>query len=112
MVKKIVIAIFLVSMLVACKKGNNNKPSQYDGIITGYDLRLCPSPICGGLLITLKNDTAKNPPPYYHIAATLEQLGIDPHTKFPIYVDLTYKPDTGIYHTYNYIIVTHIEVVR
>lgn len=94
----------------ACKKGSV-VPKQYNGVITGYDPRMCPSPACGGLLITIKNDTAKNPPPYYHIGSTLEQLGIDPNTKFPIYVDLSYKPDTGIWGTYHYIIVTQIKVV-
>jgi len=94
----------------ACKNGSV-VPKQYNGVITGYDLRMCPSPVCGGLLITIKNDTAKNPPLYYHIGSTLEHLGIDPNTKFPIYVDLSYKPDTGILGTYHYIIVTQIKVV-
>ncbi|MBS1533312.1 MAG: hypothetical protein JSU01_23640 [Bacteroidetes bacterium] len=109
--KKILLLICLAGAFAACKKGNN-PPSHYDGVITGYDMRECASPICGGLLIMLKNDTAKNPPPYYHIGSTLQQLGIDPNTKFPIYVDLTYKPDTGIYATYHWIVVTHIEVVH
>jgi hypothetical protein len=109
--KRLVCLLLCISAIcLSCKK-RSIAPKEYNGVITGYDPRMCASPACGGLLITIKNDTAKNPPQYYHINSTLQQLGIDPNTKFPINVDLSYKPDTGIFKTYNYIIVTKIKVV-
>jgi hypothetical protein len=111
---KTLILIFCLGLIIAgCKKGSVSPgPYQSQGVLTGYDLRMCPSPLCGGLLITIKNDTSKNPPPFYHINSSLAQLGISESTQFPINVSLNYKPDTGIFATYNYIIVTQIKVVH
>lgn len=109
---KLPVIIFCLALLFAsCKKSNEN-PYQHQGVLTGYDPRYCPSPLCGGLLITIKNDTAKNAPGYYHINSSLAQLGIKESTPFPINVNLEYKKDTGIFGTYNYIIVTKIKVVK
>ena len=110
--KKLFVLICVACLFAACKKGGVKPPAQHAGVITGYDLRLCPSPACGGLLITIKNDTANKQPLYYHINSTLEQMGIDPNHKFPIDVNLSYKPDTGIYYTYHYIVVTYIKIVQ
>ena len=108
---KLLIFVFLLcSIFLSCKK--HTEPIHSNAVLLGYDLRLCPSPACGGLLVTIKNDTAKIPPPYYHINSTLTKLGIDEHTQFPINVRLDYKPDTGIFATYHYILVTHIDVVK
>jgi hypothetical protein len=109
--KTLLITLSIFLLLTGCKKGSVN-PYHSAGVITGYDLRLCPSPMCGGLLITIKNDTAKNALAYYDIDSTLAQLGISESTKFPINVSLDYKPDTGVYGSYGYIIVTHIKVVH
>jgi len=106
------LVISLALVLTGCKKTSVVLPKQYDGVITGYDMRKCASPACGGLFITLKKDTAQNPPPYYRTNQTLTQLGISENTRFPIYVDLSYRPDTGIFKAYNYIVVTSIEVVQ
>ena len=106
----IVILSFAI-LVLGCKK-NNIALYKSRGIITGYDLRLCQSPECGGLLITITNDTAKNPPLFYHINSTLTQLGIGENAKLPINVSLNYKPDTGIYLTYHYILVTQIKVIN
>jgi hypothetical protein len=109
---KTLILIFCLGLIIAgCKKGSVS-PYRSQGVLTGYDLRMCPSPLCGGLLINIKNDTTKKPPPYYHTNQTLTQLGISESTTFPINVSLNYKPDTGIFGTYNYIIVTQIKVIH
>ena len=79
--KTLILFLCLSLIFAGCKK-NNVRPYQSQGIITSYDLRKCASPACGGLLITIKNDTAKNPPAYYHIGSTLAQLGISESTKF------------------------------
>ena len=68
--------------------------------------------ICGGLEITIKNDTSKNPPAFYEINSTLSQLGISENTKFPINVSLNWKHDTGIFGNYNYITVSQIKVTK
>ena len=109
---KLLAIIFCLGLLFASCKKNNETPYRSDGVLTGYDLRICPSLLCGGLLITIKNDTAKNPPSYYHINSSLAQMRINENTRFPINVNLNYKKDTGILATYNYIIVTKIRVVK
>ena len=79
------------------------------GTLTGYDPRECP--FCGGLYITIKNDTTKNAPAFYDINSDLQQLGINPNAKFPINVTLDWKRDTSI-HGGNYIIVSRIKVIN
>ena len=111
MMKALIIFFCFSLIFISCKKSNQSL-YQRAGVITGYDARMCPSPACGGLLITLKNDTAKNPPPFYHINSTLTQLGISENTKFPINVSLNYKPDTGLFAKYNYIIISQIMVIK
>ncbi|MBS1533177.1 MAG: hypothetical protein JSU01_22955 [Bacteroidetes bacterium] len=102
-----ILAALLFLAFAGCKKNYFKPHALYDGVITGYDLRKCMSPACGGLFITIKNDTSQ-----YRTSQTLSQLGIDESSKFPIAVELNYKRDTGIYHNFNYIVVTHIEVVH
>lgn len=106
----VILLIFSIGFF-ACKK-SNILPFKNEGTIIGYDARLCASPMCGGLLISIKNDTTSNPPVYYHINSTLQQLGINESTTFPINVSFNYKPDTGIYDTYHYIVITQIAVVN
>ena len=108
--KSLILAFFCGLVMIGCKK-SSVRPYETHGTLLGYDVRLCPFPECGGLLITIKNDTAKNPPQFYHIDATLEQLGINGSTKFPANVSFNYKPDTGRFVPYHYIIVTQIKVV-
>ena len=96
-------------MIVGCKK-TNELPYQSHGVITGYDTRMCP--MCGGLEITIANDTTKTPPPYYKINAGLQQLGISENTKFPINVSLNWKHDTLPLGAYHYILVSQIKVIK
>lgn len=95
--------------IIGCTK-NNSTYYKNQGVLMGYDQRLCPSPACGGILITIKNDTAINPPPFYHVNTSLTHLGISETTKFPINVSFDYLPDTGRYAAYNYIIITQIKL--
>jgi hypothetical protein len=103
-----VLIIFLCAgfIITGCKK-TGVAPYESEGTITGYDLRTCAS--CGGLEIVIKNDTTKNAPPFYDINSTLQQLGIDENTKFPIDVDLNWKHD--IQGLGNIIIVSKIQVI-
>ena len=104
--------IFIVCMgmfFISCKKtGTGVAPYQSRGVITGYDPRTCAE--CGGLFITIKNDTTKNAPPRYDINESLQQLGINPNATFPINVSLDWKHDTTALGGFGYIIVTKIKV--
>lgn len=104
--KKLIPLLCLVFILSACKK-NDASPYQSKGVITGYDERMCA--MCGGLFITIENDTTKNAPPRYNINSDLPQLGIAA-TKFPINVSLNWNHDTSPLGRYSYIIVTKIRV--
>lgn len=105
--KKLIPFICFV-ILVSCKKSDITLYGSL-GTITGYDPRECP--MCGGLYITIKNDTSKNAPDFYDINENLQQLGINPDTKFPINVTLDWKRDMAI-HGGNYIIVSKIKVIN
>jgi hypothetical protein len=94
-------------VFISCKKSNVS-PYQSQGVITGYDGRTCAE--CGGLFITIKNDTTKNPLPRYDINESLQQLGINPNTPFPINVSLNWRRDTASLGAYGYIIVSKIKV--
>jgi hypothetical protein len=104
---KILLAAFcLVLLFAACKK-STIAPYKYRGIITGYDLRECASPMCGGLFIDIDGNASQ-----YRTRETLTELGINESAKFPINVSLDYRPDTGVFAQYDYIIVTKIKVIE
>jgi hypothetical protein len=107
--KALILIICLGLIVIACKK-NGVTPYQSQGVITGYDLRTCAQ--CGGLFITIKNDTTKNAPPRYDIDESLQQLGINPNAKFPINVSLNWRRDTTALGRYGYIIVSKIKVIN
>lgn len=105
---KTLILIILSLIVIGCRKTDEQPVYQSKGIITGYDLRMCA--MCGGLEIRIKNDTTKNAPPFYEINASLQQLGINENTPFPINVNLNWKRDPSPMGAYNYIIVSQIKV--
>jgi len=104
--KKLIPIICVALIILACKK-SKVVPYSSHGVITGYDLGTCAT--CGGLKIVIKDDTAKNPPPFYRINETLTQLGISETASFPINVDLNWQHQTGVENS-NYIIVSQIKV--
>jgi hypothetical protein len=114
--KTLILSFFIIILFAGCKKtyvgSYQGYVGPYQGILTGYNMRACASPACGGMYITIKNDPSANPPSYYLINSTKQQLGIPEITPFPINVTLDYKPETGVYGTFNYIIVTKIAVVN
>lgn len=75
-------------------------------------MRECASPACGGLLLTINNDTSKNPRPFYHSRQTLTQLGLSESSKLPIGVSINYKPDTGVFAEFHYIVITRLKVLN
>lgn len=107
---KKLIFICLLLAVTGCKRTDEKPSYESEGTITGYDLRTCA--MCGGLEITIKNDTTKNAPPFYEINSSLQQLGISEITPFPIKVNLNWKRDTSPLGAYNYIVVSQIKVIN
>ncbi len=103
------ILIALIALLFAACKKNNQTPSyQSQGAITGVDIFYCfNAGHCGGVRITIKNDTTKNAPPFYYIDTAITQFGISPDAKFPVNVSLNWKHDPNYP---GYIIVSKLKV--
>jgi hypothetical protein len=106
--KKLIPILCLILIFASCEKFYVG-PYKSQGTITGYNLGACAT--CGGLEIVIKDDTAKNPPPFYRINKTLTQLGISENTNFPINVNLNWQRETGGTNS-NFIIVSQIKVVN
>jgi hypothetical protein len=107
--KALILIVLIAVPFAGCKKSNQS-PYQSQGVITGLDILFCPvSTKCGGLEITIKDDPTKNPPPFYLIYSSLQQLGINQNTKFPINVSLDWKHDTT---ATDYIIVSNVKVIK
>jgi len=90
----------LVSLcLITCTYENiGSEKFQSTGIITGHDLRLCPSPCCGGWDITMENQ-------FYTFGALPSNSGIDlEKEKFPLKVKLNWRVDSICWN--------HIEIVK
>jgi hypothetical protein len=102
---KILIIILCAGLLMLGCKKTGVSPYQSEGIITGYDYRQCP--VCGGIEIIIKNDTTKNAPPFYDINSSLQQLGINENSTFPINVSLNWTHAAG---AGNIIVISKIKV--
>ena len=117
--KALVFIICLGLIFLGCKKNQTGPQtasqtgySQNQGVLVGYNMRMCAEPSCGGMIITIKNDASKNPSPSYLFNGTLPNLAINDSTKFPINVILSWKRDTGVYGSYNYILISQIKVIN
>ncbi len=99
----------LVLVLTACKK-DHQTTFESRGTLIGYDYGACAT--CGGIKITIANDTTKNPPPFYRIGSSLMQLGIPENTPFPINVELNWQHVTTPLGNSGYINVSAIQVVK
>ena len=85
-------------LLIACNYINfqtDKTPTltfQSKGVITGSDMRMCPSPCCGGWDITIDKE-------YYTFSTLPANSGIDlDKEKFPLAVKLNWKLDSICYH--------------
>jgi hypothetical protein len=85
--KKIAVILIAAVVFISCKKNIDARPaSMVDGILTGFDLGMCPC--CGGTFIKIGDTT-------YRINSIPSSSGIDfEHNPFPINVELTYTMDT------------------
>ena len=107
--KPLILFLLIALTFAGCKKSNES-PYQSQGVITGAEILFCPvSTRCGGLEIKIQNDPTKNPPPFYFIYSSLQQLGINPNTKYPINVSLDWKHDTT---GTDYIVVSNVKVIK
>lgn len=104
--KILAIALCLLFLSNGCKK-TGVRPFKSQGTLTGYDMGSCA--VCGGIKITIENDTTKNAPPFYRIPETLSQLGINENAGFPIKVELDWQHQSGA-NPGNYITVSGIMI--
>jgi hypothetical protein len=107
--KYLVIILCLALITFGCKK-TSEAPYQSQGTLIGYDTRMCP--MCGGLEITIKNDTTKNAPASYLIDSPLPNLNLGSNPKFPINVSLNWTHAPAPLGAYRYIIVSEIKVIK
>jgi hypothetical protein len=89
----IIIAVIFSLANNSCQKGiaSEGIASDYNGIITGSDLRKCAC--CGGLMINFDGETQ----PYtgdFKLIENSSDLGISENDKFPIYAKVEWKSDT------------------
>ena len=70
---------------------NKEKPFMNDGVITGFDSRMCPC--CGGLMINFVGEIQPYKGSFYLIENNPSDLKINDSSTFPIYlkVDWTQK---------------------
>lgn len=111
--KAIILLVSMAVIITSCKKSTIAPPAgfmQNQGELMGYNERMCPEPSCGGMVIHIDNDTSKNASPYYLYNGTLPKLNISDTVKFPINVTLTWKRDTGVYGSFNYIVISKIKL--
>lgn len=110
--KAIILLVLLALMFAACRKSAVPPPAgfmQNQAELLGYNAMLCPEPSCGGMIIHIDNDTSRNPPTRYLYNGTLPNLNISDTTKFPVNVTLTWKRDTGVYGSFDYIVISKIK---
>ena len=108
--KRIIPVVCLLIMLSACHKSGVAPVYTSQGTIIGYDVGACA--ICGGLEITIKNDPTTNPPPFYRVNNSASvPINLGPNPKFPINVDLDWRPDTAMHGGY-FIIISRIKLLN
>ncbi|MFI5161265.1 MAG: hypothetical protein ACHQHN_08305 [Sphingobacteriales bacterium] len=111
---KPIMAFFCIVLLcISCKKNHVTPLIGYRtnaGELVGYNMRMCPEPDCGGMIVHIDDDTSKNAPDHYLYSGTLPDFGISNATKFPVNVTLTWKRDTGVYGSYNFIVISKIKL--
>ena len=106
--KSTIVLFFIVALLISCKKSATQPIYRSQGTLIGYDSRTCAT--CGGLEITIKNDTTKNAPAFYLINTI--PSGLPANLSFPTNVTLNWKPDTTTLKQFGYIIITQIRVLN
>ena len=62
-----------------------------DGIITGFDSRMCPC--CGGLMINFSGETQPYKGNFYLITNDPSELGITNNSAFPIRIKVDWTQD-------------------
>ena len=109
--KPIIASLCIVLLCISCKKNHVTPLVGYQtsaGELIGYDMRMCPEPDCGGMIIHIDNDTS-NAAGNYHYNGNLSKLGFSDNTAFPVNVTLTWKRDTGVYGSFGFIVIGSIK---
>ena len=103
---KLLLILLLFAFVAACKKDSSNI-YQSQGILLGPDLGACP--ICGGMKVEIKNDTAKNHPAFYRTNTDLGKLGLTQALNYPVNISLNWYHNSASPGD-TYIIVTKLKI--
>ena len=99
---KCLIAVLCTSIIVnGCKKTDAGI-TQSQGVITP-DYGYCA--LCGGYFISFNTDSNTK----YRIKNDITPFGIFPNSKFPVYVDVNWKPDTSA-KSGQYVLITSLRI--
>ena len=89
--KNLFFAFLILFSNINCKKEN----TPANAIIVGYDMRLCPSPCCGGFFVDLNPNNNSNKMYYQWLPGSTNAFGIDDKTTFPLSVSIEYSIDSA-----------------
>jgi len=104
--KILAVSLLCLSMMASCKK-EKTQVYQSRGVLLGPDMGMCA--MCGGMKVQIRNDTSKNPPPFYRTNSDFRALGLAQTLSYPANVSLDWHRDTSAMGQYGWIIVTAIK---
>jgi hypothetical protein len=83
--------VFTFHFLISCKK---EASYQSNAELIGYDPRLCPSPCCGGLQITIDNLMPTDSAQFFLVYQLPNDFSLGANPNFPVSVKIDYKIDS------------------
>ena len=95
----------IIFTIVSCKK---SEPYERNAELIGYDPRMCPTPCCGGLQITIDNVPGPGGAQFFLVYEMPKDFTLGDNPKFPIPVKIDYNNDTT-HCGKNYVDITRIE---
>jgi hypothetical protein len=88
------IALILMSLAIAITSCSKQTTYDSNAELIGYDPRLCPSPCCGGLQITINNITYPPGAQFFLVYKLPASFSLGSNPKFPIGVKIDYTIDS------------------
>ena len=84
----LIVAIFT---MVSCRK---EAPYESNAELIGYDPKMCPTPCCGGLQITIDNTTNPDGTHFFLVYKLPNDFVLGNNPKFPVAVKIDYTIDS------------------
>jgi|ERR1017187_3224179 len=88
------IVMSLAAAIVTIASCSKQRPYDSNAELIGYDPRLCPSPCCGGLQITIDNITYPPGAQFFLVYKLPSGFSLGNNPKFPIGVKIDYTIDS------------------